>query len=157
MAMLMHSGWAQPEGREPLYDPNANAAGELAVSLAKAASEGKHVLLKVGGNWCKWCYRLHDFLATNAGLDSTLNAHFVLQHVNFSKENKNLYFLASLGYPQRFGFPVLVVLNASGETLHIQSSWYLEDGKEGYDPEKAKDFLTNWAPDALNPANYLEK
>jgi thioredoxin-related protein len=146
---------AQPAGREPLYEPTADPARELAQNLARAAAEGKHVLLMIGGNWCKWCYRFHDFLAADAALDSLRQAAYVTQRVNHSKENPNLYFLESLGFPQRFGFPVFVVLDASGQRLHIQDSAVLESGA-GYDAGKVKRFLQLWAPAALDPARYRD-
>jgi hypothetical protein len=153
---LPAAAWAQPPGRQPLYDPEADPARELAQNLARAAAWGQHVLLIVGGNWCKWCYRFHDFLAAEAALDSLRQAAYVTQHVNHSKENRNLYFLESLGFPQRFGFPVFVVLDAAGETLHIQDSAFLESG-EGYDAKKVMRFLQSWTPAALEAARYRER
>jgi len=76
-------------------------------------------------------------------------------HLNYSKENKNLPVLAAYGYPQRFGFPVFLILDKNGKLIHIQNSGYLEEGK-GYSKEKVADFLINWAPDALDPEKYKE-
>ena len=59
-----------------------------------------------------------------------------------------------LGYPQRFGFPVFIVLNEKGERIHLQNSEYLEDGKKSYSHEKVLAFLEMWTPRALNPAMY---
>jgi hypothetical protein len=50
--------------------------------------------------------------------------------------------------PQRFGFPVLVVLNSNGQRIHTQDSGLLESG-DGYDPKKVIGFLKNWTPAAL--------
>jgi hypothetical protein len=60
-----------------------------------------------------------------------------------------------LGYPQRFGFPVLVVLDENGKQLHTQDSALLEKGN-GYDREKVKSFLRNWAPGAFDEMLYKE-
>jgi hypothetical protein len=84
-----------------------------------------------------------------------LNDNYVLYHLNYSKENKNLEYLKKLGYPQRFGFPVLVVLNADGKQLHTQDSALLEKGN-GYDEEKVKSFLRSWAPGAFDEMHYKE-
>jgi hypothetical protein len=73
--------------------------------------------------------------------------------LNTSRENKNLDILAGLGYPQRFGFPVLVVLNAEGKRIHTQNSAYLELEKS-YSKEKVSEFLKQWTPAAINPKNY---
>ena len=41
--------------KEKLYSPSANAKVDIANALKKAESEGKHVLIQIGGNWCGWC------------------------------------------------------------------------------------------------------
>jgi hypothetical protein len=73
--------------------------------------------------------------------------------VNYSKENKNPDILADLGYPQRFGFPVLVILDGNGNRLHTQNSAYLEQEK-AYSMETVIEFLKQWTPAALDPENY---
>jgi thioredoxin-related protein len=135
-----------------LYDPKANAEKDVAVALAKAKKEGKHVLLQIGGNWCVWCYRFNSFVLTDSTLKSILNNNYVVYHLNYSSENKNLAYLKKLGNPQRFGFPVLVVLDADGNRIHTQDSSLLEKGN-GYDEEKVKNFLLNWTPLALKDSD----
>jgi thioredoxin-related protein len=111
-----------------LYNPYANVVKDLEQALIKAKKEKKNVLLQIGGNWCIWCYRLNSFIQTDTLLRQLLNDNYVLYHFNYSKENKNLPYLKKLGYPQRFGFPVLVVLDENGKQLHTQDSALLEKG-----------------------------
>jgi len=61
--------------------------------------------------------------------------------------------MAELGYPQRFGFPVFVVLDDKGVRLHTQNSEYLEEGK-GYSTDKILEFFKNWSTRALDPKSY---
>lgn len=138
-----------------LYNPSANVSKDVEQALARAKKEKKNVLLQVGGNWCVWCYRLNSFIQTDSLLKRLLNDNYVLYHLNYSKENKNLDYLKKLGYPQRFGFPVLIVLDANGKQLHTQDSALLEKGN-GYDEEKVKSFLKNWAPGAFDEMLYRE-
>jgi hypothetical protein len=84
-----------------------------------------------------------------------LNKDFIVYHLNYSKENKNLDILAKYEYPQRFGFPVFLILDGNGKLIHIQNSGYLEAGK-GYDHEKVFGFLNDWRPAALDPEQYKE-
>jgi hypothetical protein len=79
----------------------------------------------------------------------------VVLHVNYSPENRNEKVLAKLGYPQRFGFPVFVILDAKGDRLHTQNSGYLEEG-QGHSPKLVAEFLKQWSPGALDPANYKD-
>lgn len=136
-----------------LYHPEADAKAEVNAAVKKAAAEHKHVLLMIGGNWCKWCRIFDKFQHSNYAVDSALNNNFVFQHVNYSKENKNSELLTELEFPQRFGFPVFVVLNEKGQRIHTQNSAYLEKG-EGYEVEKVVEFLDQWRYGALKAENY---
>ena len=149
---------AQDVGTKPaeaphLYNPSANAKADIANAVTKAAAEQKNVLLQIGGNWCIWCLRFNDLVTKDSTLNKYLNDNYVVLHVNYSKENKNEDVLASLGYPQRFGFPVFVILNGKGERLHTQNSGYLEEGK-GHSKEKVLGFFKDWSPAAVNPVTY---
>jgi hypothetical protein len=62
--------------------------------------------------------------------------------------------LSKLGFPQRFGFPVFVVINGDGVRLHTQNSSYLEDGGKSYDNKKVIEFLKQWSFDSIDPKNY---
>jgi thiol:disulfide interchange protein len=138
-----------------LYDPKANVEKDVAAALVKAKKEGKHVLLQIGGNWCVWCYRFNSFVTNDTTLNRIMNENYVIYHLNYSPENKNLDYLKKLGFPQRFGFPVMVVLDANGTQLHTQDSGLLELGKS-YDKDKVKGFFENWSPNALKEFNYKE-
>ncbi|MBD1394097.1 thioredoxin family protein [Mucilaginibacter glaciei] len=139
-----------------LYNPAADAKADIAAAVKTAATQHKNVLLQIGGNWCIWCLRFNDLVIKDAELDKYMNDNFVVLHVNWSPENKNEKVLADLGYPQRFGFPVFVVLDDKGKRLHTQNSGYLEEGK-GHSKAKVMEFFQGWAPSALDPKSYAEK
>ena len=136
-----------------IYDPEADAQHDLQQAIQQAGQENRHVLVQVGGNWCPWCVKLNVFFQSEPVIDSILKADFVPVKINYSKENKNQVVMATLGYPQRFGFPVLVVLDGKGNRLHTQDTGYLELDK-GYDPEKVKRFLLGWNHASIDPATY---
>jgi len=136
-----------------LYNPEADAKSDILEAVAKAKQEGKHVLLQIGGNWCGWCISFDKTVKSDASLKRTLDASYVTYHLNYSKGALNEGILASLGYPQRFGFPVFVVLDGDGKRLHTQSSAYLEEGK-GHSVKKVMTFFNSWTPAAINPKNY---
>jgi thioredoxin-related protein len=147
---------AQTFDLEHIYNPAADAKADIAAAEKLAAKENKHVLLQIGGNWCIWCKRFYKFTEDDAGLKAALNNNYVVYHLNYSKENKNLAVLKELGYPQRFGFPVLVVLDTKGNRLHTQNSGLLESA-DSYDKKKVQDFLQQWSPAALRPSNYINE
>ncbi|SES17289.1 thioredoxin family protein [Pedobacter rhizosphaerae] len=148
-----------------IYNPQANAKADLAAAVSKAAKENKHVLVQVGGNWCTWCIAFHNLVDSTATLKKYINDNFETVLVNYSPENKNEAVLADLGYPQRFGFPVFVVLDGKGKVLHIENSAYLEtdevgaNGKKklGHDVKKINSFLKGWTSAAISPKTYETK
>ena len=140
-----------------LYNPNAIAAKDIAVAIKKAKATNKYVLIQGGGNWCKWCIEFARFAKADQQIDSVINSSFIWYHLNYSKENENKTMFAKLGYPQRFGYPVFIILNEKGERIHTQNSEYLEDGKGSYDKRKVQSFLENWSPRVLKPAIWGDK
>ncbi len=137
-----------------LYNPAADAEKDIAAAVKKAKAENKFVLLQGGGNWCSWCIEFARFCKADPKIDSVLKAGFIWYHFNWSKENENKKLFAKYGYPQRFGFPVFIILNGKGERINTQNSEYLEDGKKSYNREKVQAFLEMWSPRALNPKMY---
>lgn len=127
-----------------IYNPDADAKADVAAAVKKAASEGKHVFLQIGGNWCSWCVRFHKMVSEDFKLDSLQHANYEVVKVNYSKENDNHELLASLGFPQRFGFPVFVILDEKGNVIHTEDSWYLEQDK-GYSREKVERLFLMWS------------
>ncbi len=147
--------YAQDLAKFKLYKPEENAKEAIESAVKRAKVSAKQVLVQVGGNWCIWCARFNDFVSGDKSLDSLVRSNYVVYHLNYSKENKNLEMLRKYNFPQRFGFPVFLVLNDKGELIHTQSSWYLEAEKT-YDKEKVRSFFTDWGRKALDPAQYIE-
>jgi thioredoxin-related protein len=144
---------AQDLSKFKLYSPTENAKEVIEKDVKLAKDSKKHVFVQVGGNWCIWCARFNDLVTKDGSIDSLIHANYVVYHLNYSPENKNEDLLAKYGFPQRFGFPVFLVLDGNGKLLHIQNSAYLEKDK-GYDRQKVIDFFKDWSPAALDPKQY---
>lgn len=144
------------QDKEKLYDPEVDAEKEIATAIKKATAEKKHIILQVGGNWCSWCIQFHNFCKKDEEVSKLLTDNYLIIHLNYSKENKNEALLKKYRYPQRFGFPVFVVLDEKGKYLHTQNSVYLEEGK-GYSKKEIMGFLKAWTYQALDPTTYEEK
>jgi len=150
---VLGSAYAQSADTAHVYDPKANAEKDIEAAVKKAKAEHKFVLLQAGGNWCSWCLRFNKTVTEDVQLDSVLNANFIVYHLNYSPENMNRDEFAKLSYPQRFGFPVFLVVDDKGKLIHTQNSEYLEEGK-GYNKDKILQFFQNWSPKTLDPATY---
>ena len=139
-----------------LYKPEENAEKAIAAAVKEAKDQGKHVFIQVGGNWCIWCARFNDFVTSDLSIDSLVQKNYIVYHMNWSKENKNEELLKKYKFPQRFGFPVFLVLDGKGNLIHTQNSEYLEKEK-GYDKQRVMEFFRSWSPSALDPANYKDQ
>ena len=156
VAMMSMAASAQSSLKK-VYDEEANQLWQIDNAIEEAAKSGKFVVCQVGGNWCVWCLRFADFITTDNDIKQIVDDNFVYIHVNYNpkrsegEEKMKLaeQMLKRLGNPQRFGFPVFVVLNSNGEVIHTQDSSFLEEGK-GYDKEKVLRFFKNWTPKAVS-------
>ena len=151
ICLLALGGYAQ---ETKLYNPATDAEKDIAAAVSKAKKENKFVLLQGGGNWCSWCIEFARFCKADRAIDSVMSSAFVWYHLNWSKENQNKKTFARYSYPQRFGYPVFIILNGNGERINTQNSEYLEDGKKSYDRQKVMAFLQMWSPRAMDPKMY---
>ena len=134
---------------EEFYDPSADAMSDIARAVTIAKKSNKHVFIKVGGNWCGWCKLYDKFSKSDADVSSVMEKEYITVLVNWSLENKNLDAMKYLGHPQRFGYPVFVILNAKGEVIHTQDTALLEQGR-GYNKSHVLRFLNVWTYTAVN-------
>jgi thioredoxin-related protein len=139
------------------YKENQNIRADLSIAVQTAKTENKHVLVQFGGNWCPWCLRFHALVNGDSKIDSLVKSDYVYVLANVPREkNKRDYDLfREYDYPNRFGYPVFVILDGNGKKLHIQDSGILENcGTPGYDTTKVATFLKMWNVKALDPAMY---
>jgi thioredoxin-related protein len=151
---LMAISLTSPGQEKQLYNIKADADKDISLAIARAGREKKFVLIQGGGNWCKWCIEFARFASADREISEIIDKNFVWYHLNYSTENKNENIFARYGYPQRFGFPVFIILDGEGKRIHTQNSEYLENGKNSYDAKKVKSFLEMWTPSALDPSTY---
>ena len=134
-----------------LYDPALDGMKQIKEAVSKAKSQGKHVLIQYGGNWCSWCIKFDAFCKADTSIMKVINTSFIPVKLNYSPENKNEASNAYLENPMRFGFPVFIIVDGNGKVLHIQDSALLEEGK-GYNQLKVLGFFKNWTASAIIPA-----
>lgn len=142
-----------------VYDDDADPVVQIDEAVAEAARSGKFVICQVGGNWCPWCLMFADYISNDSEINGIIDESFVYVHINVRHKDpetgKNVTYseaMEKLGSPERFGFPVFVVLDGNGKVLHFQDSSFLEEG-EGYNKEKVLRFFNSWTPAAVTGAN----
>ncbi len=126
-----------------VYDPARNAQQDIRNAAAEARRTGRNVLVEVGGTWCIWCRIMDTFFTQHPDLAELREKNYVLVFVNYSPENKNEAVLSK--YPKVAGYPHLFVLDPKGKLLQSQDTSVLEEGR-GYNEQRMREFLINWAP-----------
>ena len=143
LASLLAVAAACARGTADKFDPARDAEADVAAAVSTAESQGKRVLVDVGGEWCSWCHIMDDFFARDTEARALRDRGFVWVKVNWSKENRNERLLSR--WPKIRGYPHLFVLGPDGALLHSQDTGMLEAGR-GYDREKFLAFLRRWSP-----------
>ncbi|MEI6900093.1 MAG: thioredoxin family protein [Bacteroidota bacterium] len=159
--ILLITGYAYTQDSKGPYNANADVRVDLKKAIDQAKLEKKHVLVQFGGNWCPWCLRFHAMVKNTPQLDSIVKADYiyVLANVPREKEKRDFGLFRDFNYPNRFGYPVFVILDGNGKELHIQDSGLLEHrdpNVKGYDTTKVVNFLKIWNFRALDPATYKQ-
>ena len=157
LALTLNAQTLPPEvEQKKVYNEDINPIEQIDQAIEKSKSEGKFVICQVGGNWCPWCLRFADFITNDTTISKVISENFEYIHVNYNprksegeeKTKRAVQMLKRLNSPQRFGFPVFVVLDENGKVLHHQDSSFLEEG-QGYNKEKVLRFFNSWTPKAV--------
>ncbi len=146
------------------YNENQDARADIKKAITQAQKEHKNIMMQFGGNWCPWCMRFHALVITYPKLDSLMKANYVYVLINVpsskDKAKRDYTLFAEYQYPNRFGFPVFVILDSQGKRLNTVDS----DGFEypnpkvpGYDTAKVERFLKMWSVKALDAKSYQAK
>ncbi len=129
--------------RAPIYVEEANGKELIAAALKRAQRDHKHVLIEWGGNWCGWCYKLHDVFHKDSVVRPIVHEEFELVLIDQGKNNELM--LEYGGADRQYSFPHLTVLDASGAVLTNQETGSLEEGPQ-HDPKLVAEFLQKWTP-----------
>ena len=134
---------------EEVYDPSVDAMSKITKAILIAKESNKHVFVKVGGNWCGWCKLYDKFSNSDEDIALIMRQEYITVLANWSPENRNLKAMNYLGAPQRFGYPVFIILDGNGNVLHTQDTALLEEGR-GYNKNHVLRFLKVWTYAAVN-------
>jgi len=131
--------------REPIYMEDGKGLERVEQALVVAKRENKRVLLKIGGNWCPWCYKLHDLFHSDKAVAKVLNDEYelVLLDSKMDKPAIEKWKITPNAYPY------LAVLDIAGKKVTEQETGSLEIGDK-HDPNKVRTFLEKWKPAPLD-------
>lgn len=134
----------RPTEKRDLYPENVDAKAEISEALAVAKKTGKRVMLIFGGNWCYDCHVL-DAAFRSPEIAPTLNANYVVVHVNIGEYDKNLDLAEKYDVPLKKGVPAAAVLKSDGTIVVSQKNQEFEKARS-MSTEDVLAFLNKWKP-----------
>jgi len=118
-----------PFGDEDLpYDDTGDAASVVAEARARAAAEGKFLMVTFGANWCLDCRTLHRRLQSEDVVEYTLDL-FRFVNVDVGKFNQNRDVAEALGVDLRRGIPVAIFYDPQGQVIGTTNEGQLEPAR----------------------------
>jgi thioredoxin-related protein len=141
--------------REPIYDESTDAQADIDAALARAKKEHKRVLIQWGGNWCGWCYKLHDLFEGDREIATKLDYEYEVVYVDIGHGDKNLDVSDRLQADHRaHGYPYLTILDAAGKVVIHKDTAELEEG-DHHDPALVLAFLTEYQAEPLDARHII--
>ena len=134
-------------GNPEIYREHSVGVDQIDAGVETARREQKRVLLSLGANWCSDSQKMFRLLRTDRRLQRELENHFVLVMVDVNDRNgprRNAIVLER--YPNALdrGIPALLVLDASGHWLNVDSAERLDDSAHRH-PAEVLVYLEKWS------------
>lgn len=123
----------------PIYETDGRGMERVKRALVQAKKDKKRILFHIGGNWCSWCYKLHDTLYNDQGIHGLLQREYIIVMID-NRADKDV--LKEWSITPR-GYPYLVIIDASGTKMIEQETGSLVV-KGIHNPEKVYAFLEKW-------------
>ena len=128
------------------FDPNRDAAADLATARVEARRGNRRIVLELGDAACTACEVLDAGIEGDGALRRARDAGFIWVKVDRSAA-ANAALLAGLPGGSDAPAPHLLVLDADGQVLHAQpGADLLRKGRP--DARRIRGFLEQWAPPA---------
>jgi thioredoxin len=121
------------------YSPTADARREIADAKARAAANGKMVMVTFGANWCPDCLTLHKDLEDPATREYA-NAKFERVNVDVGEFDKNAAVARELGVAPVNGIPLAVFFSSDGRPICDTRRGELQPSRH-YTSSEILDFL----------------
>jgi len=136
--------------RDPIYQVDGKGMERVEQALVMAKQDHKRVLLKIGGNWCGWCYKLHDVFHKNPAIKALIRDEYEVVMID-SRADKAVLQKWQIKAPS---FPYLTVLDTAGQKLTEQRTGPLEKGSQ-HDPDLVQAFLDKWKAPPMDAREVL--
>lgn len=134
---VFYMRWGADPAHLP-YDPHADARRDIAEAKARAAADGKMLMITFGANWCPDCLTLHKNLEEPATREYA-REKFEMVNVDVGEFDKNSAVARELGVKVN-GIPLAVFYSSDGRPICDTQSGELEPSRH-YTSRQILDFL----------------
>lgn len=103
------------------YDPEADAAADLAQTLAAAKAESKKAILAFGANWC------HDSRALAAHFETPrfqtlIQNNYKLTYIDVGQKDRNIDLAQKFGVESIVGTPTVFITDKDGKVINAETA-----------------------------------
>jgi len=133
-----YAQWGVDRAHLP-YDSKADARRDIAAAKARAAADGKMLMVTFGANWCPDCLTLHKDLEDPVTREYA-RKKFEMVNVDVGEFDKNADVARELGVPAVNGIPLAVFFSSDGRPLCDTTGGELEPSRH-YTSREILDFL----------------
>ena len=133
-----YAQWGVDRANLP-YSPTADARREVADAKARAAANGKMVMVTFGANWCPDCLTLHKDLEDPVTREYA-SKKFEMVNVDVGEFDKNADVARELGVAPVNGIPLAVFFSSDGRPICDTRRGELEPARH-YTSSEILDFL----------------
>lgn len=133
-----YARWGVDRAHLP-YDAKADARRDIAEAKARAAANGKMVMVTFGANWCPDCLTLHKDLADPVTSEYA-HKKFEMVNVDVGEFDKNGNVARELGVNAVNGIPLAVFFSSDGRPICDTTGGELEPSRH-YTSREILDFL----------------
>jgi thiol-disulfide isomerase/thioredoxin len=125
------------------YDESADAARQVAQAKARARTEGKKLLIDLGGNWCPDCRVLAGVMALPE-VAAFVRHHYVVVTVDVGRMNKNLQIPGRYGAGRLKGVPAILIVDPRTDRLVNAGHLFALADARHMTPQALADWLAQW-------------
>jgi thiol-disulfide isomerase/thioredoxin len=126
------------------YDEKANADAAVAAAKARAKTQGKLLLIDLGGNWCGDCRVLAGVMALPE-VKRFVEKHYVEVAVDVGRFDRNLQIPAHYGITKRLeGVPSLLIVDPKTDKLINRNRVSALADARSMTPQALANWLAQW-------------